>query len=109
MNARVPVLSLLFEPHRLIITTRKQSPAHARGIDTIVKDNVQAPELANIGQLSSGRNHGAAPQIKDRNGGDSGAERARYWQRRATTNSCHRRLLGAGYVQEGSCLPAPGF
>ena len=42
-------------------------------------------------------------------GSDGGVERARHQQQRMTTNLHHQRQLGAGRMQEGSCLPALGF
>src|SRR5947208_2363587 len=52
----------------------------------------------------STESYGGAPQIGGRR-----VECARCQQQRVTMNSPHLRLLGAGRMQEGSCLQAPCF
>jgi len=57
----MPALSPFLEPHNLVIAICKQYIARAHTINTIIKDHMQASELATAAQLNSGGSHGAAP------------------------------------------------
>jgi len=70
---------------------------------------VRASELANAAQFSSGGTYGVTPQTEDENGGNGRANRARCQGQRAMPDLHHRGLPGAGHMQDGSRLPAPGF
>jgi len=86
----------MLKPLNLIILVRKQYTAPAHGTDAIVEAHVQASELANAAQLSSGGTYGVMPQSENENGGNSGAKHACCQQLQATMDLHHQGLPGTG-------------
>ena len=66
----MPTLLPFLKLHNLVIAIRKQYIACAHTIDAIIKDHVQALELATTAQLNSRGSHGTVPQVEDGNGSD---------------------------------------
>ena len=63
LPAREPVLSLLFEPRSLVITTQEQYTARAHGIDSVTGDRVGEFVWANaeiVGRGPGGKDDGGA-------------------------------------------------